>query len=70
MDDNIEKNIEQCNRNKESKILIIFDDMIADMFSSKKLSSVTIELFIKDRKLNTSFVFTTQFYFSVRKILD
>ena len=37
MDDNIEENIEEHNRNKKSKILIVFDDMIANMFSSKKL---------------------------------
>ena len=37
MDDNIEENIEEDNRNKKSKILIVFDDMIANMFSSKKL---------------------------------
>ena len=35
----IYKNIEECNPNKKRKILIVFDDMIADMFSNKKLNS-------------------------------
>ena len=34
--DNIYKNIEQYNPSKKRKILIIFDDMIADMPSNKK----------------------------------
>ena len=35
--DDIYKNITECNRNKKRKILIVFDDMIADMLSNKKL---------------------------------
>ena len=31
------KNIEESNINKQQKILIIFDDMIADMRSNKNL---------------------------------
>ena len=53
------KNIDQYNTNKERKILIVFDDMIADMFNNKKLNSIVAELFIKDRKLTISLVFTT-----------
>ena len=33
---NIYKNIEEYNPNKKRKILIVFDDMIADMLSDKK----------------------------------
>ena len=33
------KNIEDYNPNKELKILIVFDDMIADVLSYKKLES-------------------------------
>ena len=69
MDDNIEENIEEHNRNKKSKILIVFDDMIANMFSSKKTLAKIIGLFIRDRKLNISVVLITQYYFSVPKIL-
>ena len=50
------KNIDEYNTDKERKILIVFDDMIADMINNKKNSIVT-ELFIRDRKLNISLVF-------------
>ena len=50
----IYKNIEECNPNKKRKILIVFDDMIADMPSNKKLNLVLNELFITGRKLNIS----------------
>ena len=43
------KNIEDYNPNKKCKILIIFDDMIADMINNKKLNPVATELFIRDR---------------------
>ena len=33
----IDENIEEYNLNKESKVLILFDDMVVDMSSSKKL---------------------------------
>ena len=45
---------------KKRKLLIIFDEMIADMFSSKKLNAIVSELFIIGRKLNISLVFITQ----------
>ena len=41
--------------------------MIADMLSNKELNPVVTELFIRDRKLNTSFVFIMQSYFTVPK---
>ena len=55
----IYKNIEEYNISKKRKILIIFDDMIADMINNKKLNSVVTELFIRGRKLNISLVFIT-----------
>ena len=61
------KNINYYNPDKESKILIVFDDMIADMIHNKKLDSVVTELFIRGRKLNISLVFITQSYFKVPK---
>ena len=61
------KNIEEYNPNKERKVLIIFDDMIADMINNKKLNPIVTELFIRGRKLNISLVFITQFYFKVPK---
>ena len=49
---NVYKNIDDYNLNKENKILIVFDDMIADMIQNKKLNSIVTELFIRGRKLN------------------
>ena len=67
----IYKNIEKCNilkrNNKKRKILIVFDDMITDMFATKKVNPVVTELFIRGRKLNISLVFIMQFYFAVPK---
>ena len=54
------KNIDEYNTDKERKILIVFDDMIADMINNKKLNSIVINLFIRVRKLNISLVFITQ----------
>ena len=61
------KKNDSYNHDKENKILIIFDDMIADMINNKKLNSVVTELFIRGRKLNISLVFITQSYFKVPK---
>ena len=60
-------NINDYNPDKEIKILIDFDDMIADMINNKKLNSIVTELFIRGRKLNISLVFITQSYFKVPK---
>ena len=51
----------------ETKILIVFDDMIADINTNKKCQAILEEPFIRCRKLNTSILFITQFYFSVPK---
>ena len=60
------KDIDGYNIDKESKILIVFDDMIANMIiNNKKLNSIVTELFIRGRKLNISLVFITQSYFKV-----
>ena len=65
--DDIYKNIEEYNPNKKRKTLIVFDDMIADMLSNKKLNPVVTKLFIRGRKLNISLVFTAKSYFAVPK---
>ena len=51
------KNIEEYNLGKKRKVLIVFDDIIADMISNKKLNPIVTELFIIRRKLNVSIVF-------------
>ena len=59
------KNIDECNPDKESKILIVFDDMISDMIRNKKLNLMITGLFIRGRKLNIYLVFITQSYFDI-----
>ena len=61
------KNTEDYNPDKERKVLVVFDDMIADMINNKKLNSIVTESFIGGRKRNISFVFITQSYFKVPK---
>ena len=64
---NVYKNINYYNPDKENKILIVFDDMIADMIPNKKLNSIVTELFIRGTKLNISLVFITRSSFKVLK---
>ena len=66
MDDAYE-NIDDYKPTRGRKILIVFDDMIADIMSNKKFQAVVKELFIRCRKLNISLVFIRQSYFSVPK---
>ena len=61
------KNISNYNPDKENKILIVFDDIIADMINNKNLNSIVTEFFIRGRKQNISLVFITQSYFKVPK---
>ena len=73
--DEVYKNIEEYNPNKKRKLLIVFDDMIADMLSNKKSSSnwiiypVVTELFIRGRKLNISLVLLENLMLMCQKIL-
>ena len=48
---NIYKNIEEYNRNKKRKILIVFDDTIADMLNNKKLSTIVTVYFLEVKNL-------------------
>ena len=43
------KNIDNYNTDKENKLLIVFDDMIADMINNEKLNSIVTELFIRGK---------------------
>ena len=61
------KNYEDYNPGKNRKVLIVFDDMIANMINNKKLNPIVTELFIRGRKLNISILFITQSYFKVPK---
>ena len=65
--DDAYQNIGDYNPNRKRKILVVFDDMIVDIMTSKKFQAIIKELLIRCRKLNTSLVFITQSYFSVPK---
>ena len=51
------KNIEEYNLGRKRKVLLVFDDMIADMINNKKLNPIVTELFIRGRKFNISIAF-------------
>ena len=63
------KNVQDYIPRKNCKVLIGFDDMVADMINNKKLNLIVTELFIRDRKLNISIAFITPSYFKVLKDL-
>ena len=65
--DDVYENTDDYNPTRRRKILIVFDDMIADNMSNKKFQAVVKELFVRCRKLNISLVFITQCHFSVPK---
>ena len=65
--DDIYENIEDYNKKRKRKVLIVFDDMISHVMSDKKAQQVLKELFIRCRKLNISLCFLTKSYFSVPK---
>ena len=65
--DDILFNIEDNNRKRKRKVLIIFDNMISHVMPDEKAQQILKELFIRYRKLNISLCFLTQSYFSVPK---
>ena len=65
--DDILSNIEDYNKRRKWKVLIIFDDMISRVMSDKEARQILKDLFIRCRKLNISICFLTQSYFSVPK---
>ena len=60
-------NIEEHNLGKKRKVLIVFDDMIADIINNEKPNPVATDMFVRYRKLNISIVFITQLYSKVPK---
>ena len=66
--DDIFPQIEDYNKKRKRKILIIFDDMISHVMSDKKAQQILKDLFIRCRKLNISLCILTQSYFSVPKL--
>ena len=66
MDDVVDY-INKYNKNRDKKVLIVFDDVIADIMRSKKFKAIIKEIFIRYRKLNISIDFITQSYFRTPK---
>ena len=65
--DDVFETIDDYNTKRKRRILIVFDDMIADIMTNKTFQSINKELFIRCRKLNISIVFITQSYFRAPK---
>ena len=65
--EDIYDDINDYNKKRKRKDLIVFDDKISHVMSNKKSQQVLKELFIRCRKLNISLCFLTQSYFSVPK---
>ena len=63
--DDVYENIDDYNSSRKTKILIVFDDMIADITTNKKFEAIIKELLIRGSKLNISLVFITQSYFPI-----
>ena len=61
--------MEEFNPEKKRKILIVFDDMIADMINNKELNPMVTELFIRGKKSKISIVFITYSYLKWQKML-
>ena len=65
--DDVYENIDDYNPSRKRKILIVFDQMIADIMTDKKFQAIIKEFFIRCRKLNILLAFITQCYFFVPK---
>ena len=63
--DDVYENLKDYDPLKKRKVLILFDDMIADVEDNKKSSPIVIELFLRGTNLNMSLVFISQSYFKV-----
>ena len=64
---NVLDDINNYNKNRDKKVLIVFDDMIADIEYNKNFKRIIKELFYRARKINISVVFITQSYFRALK---
>ena len=65
--DDVHDDINNYNKNKDKKVLIVFDDMIADIEYNKKFKRVIKELFYRAHKINVTIAFITQSYFRALK---
>ena len=58
--DDVYEIIDDYNLSRKRKILIAFNDLLAEIMTNKKLEAIIKELFILCRKVNVSLVFITQ----------
>ena len=65
--DDVLDDINNYNKNRDKKVLIVFDDMIGDIEYNKNFKRIIKELFYRARKINVSIVFVTQSYFRALK---
>ena len=65
--DDVLDDINNYNKNRDKKELIVFDDMIADIEYNKNFKQIIEELFYRAHKKNISIVFITQSYFRALK---
>ena len=65
--DGIYNNTEEYNPNKKRKMLIVFDDNIADMLSNNNTNPIVTEILIRGIELNVYVAVITQSYFAVPK---
>ena len=65
--DDVLDDIYNYKKNRDKKVLIVFDDMIADIEYNKNFKRIIKELLYRARKINVSIVFITQSFFRVLK---
>ena len=53
--DDVYENLEDYNLIKKRRVLLMFDDMMADIESNKELRPIATDLIFRGRKLNISF---------------
>ena len=63
------EHLEDYDPTKKRKVLIVFNDKIADLETTKKLSPIVTELFLRGRKFKISLIFKSRSYFQVPRII-
>ena len=70
MMDDVYEDIDSYNPERNKRVLIVFDDMIADIMSNKKFQAIIKELFIRCRKLIYHLFLSCNLIFLFQKMLD
>ena len=67
--DDVCQNLRDCNPTKKNRVLIVFDNMIADMESNKTSIRIITELSLRAKRLHISPGFTSPSGFKVPKTI-